>query len=290
MKTLIIEGFLKLVALLPLALARAVARGLAKLLVLFNNDISRITSLNLAMTQPQLDAAELKSLSRKSMASTMVNAFEMPIIWQKNDDWLERKILAVENDQLMRAALAEAKGVIVICPHIGNWEVFGRHLPSYGPTTNLYQPPKLVAVENIVRRGRERSGASLVPTNQRGMAALLKALKRGEITGILPDQVPQPNSGEFTDFFGKPAYTMTLVHKLVKKTRCKVILGYALRVKGGFKIVYQVAPEEIYSEDQLSSVKALSQMVEMAIEDDMAQYQWAYKRFKAQPEGLHDPY
>lgn len=242
------------------------------------------------MTHAHLSTDEQQALYNESIASTLINAFEMPIVWQKNQAWVGDKLIAIENDALMQATVAEQCGVIAICPHIGNWEIFGRHLPSYAPTTNLYQPPKIQAFENIVRCGREHSGATLVPTNQRGIAALLKALKRREIIGILPDQVPQRGSGAFASFFGQQAYTMTLVHSLIKKTGCKVILGYALRMPGGFKIVYQAAPEAIYSEDQQSSVQALSDMVTMAVNNDVAQYQWAYKRFKAQPEGLSDPY
>lgn len=290
MKKILVECVLKLIALLPLSIARLIARALAKIILLFNNDITRITTLNLKMTQPQLNASELKKLAHKSVTSTLTTAFELPIIWQKDDRWVSQKILQIKNEDLMLAALGENKGLIVICPHIGNWEIFGRTLPFHAATTNMYQPPKITSAENLVRHGRERSGATLVPTNQRGIAALLKALKSAEIVGILPDQVPQANSGEFSEFYGVPVYTMTLIHSLIKKTHCKVILGYSLRIDGGFKIVYQQPPESIYSDDKSASVRALNEMVEMAVNDDMAQYQWAYKRFKAQPNGLKDPY
>lgn len=290
MKTILVECFLKLIALLPLSIARLLARAITTVLGLFNNEISRITKLNLKMTQPQLTEAELKILTHQSVTGTLINVFEMPIIWQKDDSWVTKKILNIKNEALMTTALAENKGLIVICPHIGNWEIFGRTLPFHATTTNMYQPPKITAVENLVRRGRERSGAKLVPTNQRGIAALLKALRAGEIVGILPDQVPHANAGEFSQIYGVPVYTMTLIHSLIKKTQCKVILGYGLRAPGGFNVVYQQAPEGIYSQDTATSLRALNEMVEMAINDDMAQYQWAYKRFRAQPEGLENPY
>lgn len=289
-KTRLVECLLFLLALIPLSAARAFARGVAAVLSFFNNDISRITQLNIALTHPHLSAEQQSDLSQQSVASTLACALEMPIVWRKSQSWVENKVVEIENEALMHALLAKQKGVIVICPHIGNWEIVGRCLPNYAATTNLYQPPKLTAVENVVRRGRELSGATLVPTNQRGIGALLKALKRGEISGILPDQVPQRGSGQFAEFLGQQAYTMTLVYNLIRKTQCSVILVYALRVRGGFKLVFREAPETIYSEDQSTSLRALNQMVEMAINHDIPQYQWAYKRFKAQPEGKSDPY
>lgn len=275
---------------MPLSIARAIGRGIAHLLSLSNNKIYRLTRINIALTQPHLSDKELDRISTDSVASTVINTLEMPIIWQRENNWVNKKTQSIEGESHFTSAIAEQKGVIIIAPHVGNWEVLGRHLPSYAATTSLYQPPKITALENIVRNGRERSGAELVPTNQRGVAALLKALRRGEVTGILPDQVPQKNSGIFAPFYGISAYTMTLVYSLIQKTGCRAVLGYALRVPGGFKIVYCEAPAAIYSADQDVSIAALNTMVETAINDDMAQYQWAYKRFKVQPEGVKKPY
>ena len=290
MKNFLITSLLKLVALLPLSLARAIGRGIAFFLSLTNNNIYRITRINIALTQPQLSDKALDRTCRDSVASTLINAFEMPIVWQRDNPWVYNKTLSIKGEDHLTSAVAKKKGVILIGPHIGNWEVLGRHLPNFAATTSLYQPPKITALENIVKKGRELSGATLVPTNQRGVAALLKALRRGEITAILPDQVPQKNSGIFAPFFNKPAYTMTLVYNLIQKTGCRAVLGFALRVPGGFKIVYCEAPEAIYSADQATSIAALNTMVETAVNNDIAQYQWAYKRFKGQPEGVKKIY
>ena len=273
-------------ALMPLSMARVIGRCIACILSLSNNNIYRLTRINIGITQPHLSKQELDTISKESVASTVINAFEMPIVWQRKNNWVHKKTQAVVGAACLTSAIAEHKGVIIIAPHIGNWEILGRHLPSYASTTSLYQPPRIKALENTVKKGRERSGATLVPTNQRGVAALLKALRRGEITTILPDQVPQKNSGIFAPFYGISAYTMTLVYNLIQKTDCRAVLGYVLRAPGGFKLVYREAPAAIYSADQDVSIAALNAMVETAINDDITQYQWAYKRFKAQPEGV----
>ena len=290
MKTFIVTWLLKLIALLPLSIARAIGSGIANLLSWTNNDIYRLSRINIGLTHPQLSSEALDKTTKDSVASTVINAFEMPIIWQRDNNWIMKKTVSVEGEAFLVSAIQCEKGVIIIAPHIGNWEILGRQLPAYAPTTSLYQPPKLTVLENIVRDGREKSGAKLVPTNQRGVAALLKALRRGEMTGILPDQVPPKNSGVFAPFYGMSAYTMTLVYSLIQKTGCRVVLGSALRVPGGFKVIYGEAPEGIYSEDQDASLRALNLMVEMAISNDVAQYQWAYKRFKVQPEGAKKVY
>lgn len=271
-------------------MARAIGRGLALLFNNFNNDMRYVTQKNIELTQPTLSSQEQALLVKKSLSHTLMNALEMPIIWQRDNRWLDTKIHTIENASVLKTSLDMNQGVIVVCPHVGNWEVFGRYLPRHASTTNLYQPPKYTFLENLVKNGREKSGANLVPTNQRGIAQLLKALRRGEITGILPDQVPKNDSGLFVPFLGQQAFTMTLIHSLISKTGCRVVLGYALRDAKGFKVIFKEIPEAIYSSDISLSVLSLSQGIEMTLEEEFSQYQWSYKRFKKQPDGKPRPY
>ncbi len=241
------------------------------------------------MTHPELSLSALNKLTAKTIESTLMNAFEMPIIWHRDNQWIQKKVTAIHNEKLLIEAVNKKKGVIVLCPHVGNWEVFGRLLPGFAPTTSLYSPPKQQVFENTIRKGRELSGAKLVPTDAKGIKQLFKALRSGEITGILPDQVPKAGSGVFAPFFGVHALTMTLIHRLIQKTGCEAIIGYAIRNKEGFEIHFKAVNEYLFSDDVIESACGLNKSVEMSLEEDVSQYQWGYKRFKAQPDN-QDPY
>ena len=107
---------------------------------------------------------------------------------------------------------------------------------------------------------------------------------------MLPDQVPPPSGGEFAPFFGVPALTMTLLNRLQQKTGAAVVIGYARRVDGGFRIVFRAAASGIDSEDLGTGLAALNHCVELTALDAIEQYQWEYKRFKRQPDGVDPPY
>ena len=283
---------MQLIGWLPLSASRLLAKIISKVLVrLPNNKVVKTSRANLKTVYPALCENKLFNQSKdelleRSIYHTIANSLEMPAIWTHDNNWINTKIISIQDSQILQDALNKKKGVVVICPHIGNWEVFGRQLPKYAATTNLYQPPKRPELEDVVRSGRELSGAKLVPTNQRGVAKILKALKNGEITGILPDQVPPESSGQFADFFGQPAFTMTMIFNLVKKTQCNVVLGYAIRQDKGFIIKFKSPPEAIYSTEETVALNALNEMVEMAVRDAPEQYLWAYKRFKRHPKNL----
>ena len=202
---------------------------------------------------------------------------------------VEASIQAVHGRELLDEARAEGRGVIVLAPHFGNWEVLNFWLSGHFPFTAMYEPPKIAELDPLIRQGRERMGAALVPTNSRGVASLLKALKRSEAVGILPDQEPDWRGGVFADFFHRPAYTGTLLPKLVARTQARVVTGVARRLAddgqpAGFEIHFLAADERVYDPDEAIAARGVNASVEAAIALDPAQYQWEYKRYRKTPE------
>mgnify|MGYP000034624852 CR=1 FL=1 len=245
----------------------------------------RVTRANLAVVYPACQPDERRQLARRSLTHSTATMLELGFAWQGDPERVEASILAVQGRELLDEARAEGRGVIVLAPHFGNWEVLNFWLSGHFPFTAMYEPPKLASLDPIIRQGRERRGAQLVPTNARGVAALLKALKRSEAIGILPDQEPDWGSGVFAPFFGRLAYTATLLPKLVARTEARVVTGIALRVPGeGFTLHFLAADERVYDPDEVTSASGVNASVEAAIALDPAQYQWEYKRYRKTPE------
>lgn len=274
---------------LPLSVARRVGSGFASACLALNDRNSRVTKRNVALCFPELSELEQRDLARNSMRETGRLAFEIFSVWRSTQNWREKRVLATHGKSKVETALAEGKGLIVLAPHLGNWEIFGAALPAFATATCMYQPPKQTYMDDIIVRCRENTGMVLVPTSSKGVAKQLKALKRGEIVGILPDQCPDMG-GEFAPFFGHPAYTMTLLHGLIQRTGCKVVAGFAKRVKGGFEIHYLDPNPSIYDADLATSVAGLNKTVELCVAQCPEQYQWEYKRFRKKVEGFENPY
>jgi len=275
---------------LPLGLSRAIGRAIGSLLWLINGREASVTKRNLEMCFPEMPEQERLKLAKRSLQETGVMLMETPAVWMRDMAWLRSKVIETEGCELVDEALAKGKGMVLIAPHLGNWEVVGLYAATLGPITSLFEPPKNAEVGAIIQESREKSGATLVPTDRRGVMKLLKAIKAGGISGILPDQVPGDGAGELVEFFGRPAYTMTLLCNLVSKTGCEALVSYAERVPGGFKLVFKKSCPDLYSEDCDKSLRALNRSVEDAIKALPEQYQWEYKRYKCFEDGYQDPY
>lgn len=240
-----------------------------------------VTEINLAEVYPDCGDAERRDLARLSLTHSTATMLELGFAWIAEPARVEAAILEVHGRELLDEARAEGRGVIVLAPHFGNWEVLNFWLSSHFPFTAMYEPPKIAALDPVIRQGRERMGARLVPTNPRGVAALLKALKRSEAIGILPDQEPDWGSGVFAPFFDRLAYTATLLPKLVARTEARVVTGVARRLPGrGFAIHFLPADARVYATDEALSAAGVNACVEAAIALDPAQYQWEYKRYR----------
>ncbi|WP_030070050.1 lysophospholipid acyltransferase family protein [Halomonas alkaliantarctica] len=271
----------KLLARWPLAALWRIAVLLGPLVYRFSKRERQVTEINLEVVNPEATASQRKALAVQSLRHSAATMLELGHAWMAVPEKVEASILSVHGRDKLDNARADGRGVIVLAPHFGNWEVLNFWLSSHFPFTAMYEPPKIADLEPIIRHGRERMGASLVPTNARGVAALLKALKRSEAIGILPDQEPNWGSGVFAPFYGRDAYTATLLPKLVARTQARVVTGVALRVPGkGFEIHFLDADERVYSADDVVSATGVNASVEASIALDPAQYQWEYKRYR----------
>ncbi len=280
-KVRLLRAFMRGLAMLPWSWLRALGRLLGHLFWRFDTREKLTTATNIALCLPELNARQQAELVRESLIDFGQTAFEMPKLWLLPPTQTLAAVTEVVGEELLKQYLAERRGVLVLAPHHGNWEVVGLYLGQHYGITSMYLPSQNAAVDELVRLGRSQSGATLVPAETSGVRAVLKVLKSGGLVGILPDQVPKGAGSEPAPFFDRPALTMTLASNLLQKTGARAIVVYALRLpNGGFRLVCREPAATIYAQELSASLAGLNASVELAARDCPAQYQWEYKRFK----------
>ena len=185
------------------------------------------------------------------------------------------------------AAGAAGKGIVYLTPHFGCFELAGQALNEIGPLTALFRAPKIAWIGKLLEQRRHRPDGTLAPADLRGVRMLLAALKRGESVIMLPDQVPGRGEGVWTEFFGKPAYTMTLAARLAERSDsvCLVVTSERLPDAKGFVIHVRPLPSAQPGE---SSARCINRALEEAIREKPEQYLWGYNRYK-RPAGAEPP-
>ena len=284
LKILLAKIFISFLALLSLRNNHRLGSILGWLSSVFPNRNLHVTTTNIQLCFPEKDKEQQRQLIKDSLIETGKTLTEASPMWQWNKDKLFRLIKNVHGETLIQEALKYKKGVILAVPHMGNWELLGLYCSAKYPTTSMYQKPKVAQIETIVKNGRERFGANLVPTDNQGIRAMLKSLKKNELICILPDQEPSEGNGIFAPFFNIQTYSMTLISRLANKTDAKVIIAYAKRLANGqgYELFFSEI-DKINTASIENSVSHLNSEIEKCIYNIPEQYQWSYKRFRKQP-------
>jgi len=284
-KALLIEWALKLAALLPFRVAQWIGVVIGWYNWLFLTRAARVTKVNLEVCLPELDDEVRKRLAKISLMQTGQTMMETASIWMGNIEKNLSRIKTVTGEHILAEALEQDQGVILILPHLGNWELFNLFYGAHSTMTALYQPPKGEALHTLIRKVRDRGGNLVVPTTHRGLSQLYRTLKKGGVVTILPDQVPA--NGVYAPFFGVEALTDLLIPRLVKRTGARVVCVYVKRLDrgNGFEVVYRPVHKGIDSPDLNNSVLAVNMSIEECVREIPEQYQWEYKRFRDRPKG-----
>ena len=265
--------FAKLLAQFSLPTIHRLGGSLGHLIHFFTPANSKVQRANLL--QSELVNSNLDEVLKQNIAENGRGLLETLAIWQKPEAELSALVKNVYGWHIVDAALKLGKGIIFLTPHLGCFEITSIYYGSKNPITVLFRPPKLKWLAGLMDAGRSRTGVVLAEANASGVRKLMQALKRGEAIGILPDQIPKAGEGEWADFFGKPAYTMTLAGKLAEKTNATVIMAFGERLTNGAG--YNIHLTQVES---IATASLLNKAIEAQVAKIPSQYLWRYDRYK----------
>ena len=248
--------------------------------------------------------ADLLDLSPEVRRKALVNAgamlTELPWMWLRSPSITTQSHVSWDGLELFEASLAKGKGVIILSPHLGCWEIGAQMVaerfgPTHGPMLAMYRPPRKAWIAPLVESARNREHLETVPASPQGIRAIVRCLRRGGFTAVLPDQVPPQGQGIWASFLGQPAYTMTLAVKLAEQTGATLLMCWCERKPKGQYVGHLSELTELNAlkgEDRSleNMVQAMNDGVERLVRSAPEQYLWGYARFKKPRQiGVSDP-
>ncbi len=283
---------LRLLGSLPLALIHGIARQAGVLLYRLHAPQRSVTEVNLRLCFPQMSEVQRARLARLSLIESAKTLLEMPTLWLADPERGLGLVREVHGEQLVREGLARGKGVIVMSPHLGNWELAGLYCSRHYPITIMYRAQRSAAANALMAQGRSRFGGKLVPATRQGLKELLRALHQGGLVGVLPDQNPGAGTGVFAPFFGVATYTPIFAARLASRTGATALLACAERLPGsrGFRLQISPAGPGFYDASTVVAAACMNADLEAIIRARPEQYWWSYKRFRKRPAGEEPPY
>jgi Kdo2-lipid IVA lauroyltransferase/acyltransferase len=273
----------RFLALIPLRWMQGLGAGLGWLVWLVSPAYRR-------QFQRQIQFAGLTwAQTRGAVSGTGKMVAELPWLWARAQGQSVLPRVQWEGLAFFEAAMQNGKGVILLSPHLGCWEMGGQALaeklgPDFGDLLALYRPPRKVWLQEVVGLSRQRQFFKTASATLRGVRALVKHLHKGGFTAILPDQVPPEGQGVWAPFFGRPVYTMTLLPKLAQQTGATVLLAWCERLAAG-RYVFHVLPPSLQALNHADTspeqaALLMNQAIEHMVLSRPDQYLWGYARDK----------
>ena len=273
----------------PLWLLHAIGAALGWLTYALSPTYRRRVQANAAL------AGIPASARRGAVAEAGRALLELPYLWLRAPGAPIAPPVQWDGAALIDAAHAEGRGIVFLTPHMGSFEVTAqayaeRYAAAHGPITVLYRPARKAWLRELVDTARARPGLATAPATLAGVRQMIRALRRGEAVGLLPDQVPPAGLGVWAPFFGQPAYTMTLAARLVQQTGATPLLAWGERLAHGRGYVVRLAAlgEALPADDPAAGAAVVNRAMEALIRRAPQQYLWGYNRYK-QPRQEADP-
>ena len=288
----------KLFARLPLWIARGLGYAVGWFIWLVSPNYRQMMQVNFdrACASGRLgdamavNSAKARAVFRESIGQAGLIAAELPKIWCDPKAMRRMSISGLESVQDL---IAQGRGVVILTPHLGAFELSARVFSQHLPITVLYRPARHASFRRLMETLRPLPSMATAPATASGVRQLLRALRQGQAIGMLPDQVPGQGEGVWSSVFGYPAYTMTLPLRLAQATGAALVWGLAIRTQTGWHL--DLTPWSPHADLSVEIAQQAVDEMNGALEKQIArapeQYLWAYNRYKtprgARPSSSH---
>ncbi|MFX3622396.1 MAG: lysophospholipid acyltransferase family protein [Limnobacter sp.] len=275
-----IKYLFKVLSVFPLPILHALGAWLGWAVYGLSASYRRKIDVHSKIAFPHNESLRLAAV-KGSVKHAGMALLELPFLWGLSTQKGAGRCTDISGWDVVQKAQSKGKGVIFLTPHMGSFESTAQIFSTRAPITVLYRPNRKAELQNIIEDSRARDNVALAPTTIGGVKILLKALRRGEAVGMLPDQVPAQGEGIWAPMFGQPAYTMTLPGRLHQSTGAVIVLAIGYRKPGGKGFCLELYPgPESLSPDPVEAATQVNAEMEKLILMHPDQYYWGYERYK----------
>lgn len=276
---------------LPLPILGRLGKALGSLLFIIMKPRRHITLTNLRLCFPEKSEAEREIIARQHFQAYARSALERGILWWASEKRLKRLI---KIDSGVPVDVIKSGPTILLCPHFVCLEIPGIALVLNSDLSicTIYSKQQNEVVDQALLKGRSRFRPVTLLSREKGVKPIIRAMRDGLPFIMLPDMDFGLRDAEFVPFFGRPAATLTATARIAAATHANVVpmITTFLPNYQGWKTTFYPAWENYPGDDIVEATRKMNAFIEQRVLEAPAEYFWAHKRFKTQPEGLTNVY
>lgn len=279
---------MRALAYLPLSWVRALGWVLGWVLYGVVGARRHVVQTNLRLCFPQLDASQLRTLSRRVFVRVSQAWLDRGWLWHGAPDKVRAR-LKITGDA---AQLTGTDPVVIFAPHFVGMDAGGTAITQQLPChmTSIYTNQSNKVVDAWIRRGRLRFGSLQLFGRADGVKTIITSLRRGELLYLLPDMNFGPHESLFVPFYGISAATVPSLSRFARLGRAKVVPVVTRMTSWGYEVQVLPAWTDFPTDDLRVDTALMNARLQTYIDAMPDQYYWVHKRFKDRPPGEPDLY
>lgn len=275
-------------AFLPLSWVRALGWMLGWVLYGVVRSRRHVVQTNLRLCFPELDATQLRDLSRRVFVRVSQAWLDRGWLWHGAPDKVRSRLK-------ITGAVGQLTGsdpVVIFAPHFVGMDAGGTAITQQLPChiTSIYTNQSNKEVDAWIRRGRLRFGSLRLFGRADGVKTIIASLRRGEPLYLLPDMNFGSHESLFVPFYGISAATVPSLSRFARLGRAKVVPVVTRMTSWGYEVQVLPAWSNFPSDDQVADTALMNARLQTYIDAMPDQYYWVHKRFKDRPPGEPDLY
>lgn len=250
----------------------------------------RIARTNIALCFPHRSDVAQQTMLDEHIDAIGMGMIEGLMAWYFPQSRLQA-MLDIDGQAHLDAALEVAKAqqrpMILFGLHTTSIDLTPPFLSTVMRASGVYKPLRNAALDQLILKGRLRHAEHMF--RQSDMRSMLAHLQRGKHLWYASDQdFGLVAKGEFADFFGQSAHTLTLFAKMAQRTNAIVLPIGVFRQNDKKRPYLMRFLPALSINDYATPVQAAqlaNQTVEKLCDGFEPQYYWVHRRFKTQ---IHD--
>ncbi|MGO8700280.1 MAG: MMPL family transporter [Limisphaerales bacterium] len=192
---------------------------------------------------------------------------------------LERWDIRWDGWDIYQAAQARGRGILLVTPHLGNWEIGGAFLARHGfKLLVLTQPEPDPHLTKLREAARARWGVETLVVGNDAFAfiEIIKRLQAGATVALLVDRPATPTAVQ-VNLFGRPFLSSIAAAELARASGCAILPSYIVRTADGYygRIMTEMPYDRALIGNRAARVQ-LTQEIMRVFEPPIRQYvtQW----------------
>lgn len=185
-------------------------------------------------------------------------------------------------------AAKRGKGICLLTLHMGNWELPGIALVDKGYDFQVVAKEMKSGLGNVfLRMLRDDNGVTTI-NRHNAVKPVLRALKNNAVVAFVLDQNMTTDDGDFVEFFGHAACTLTGLAVVAARSGAAVLPGYTYRDE--HNVHHCVVLPEIglthsgnSRQSAIENTQRFTHVIETIIDEHPEQWLWIHKRWRTRP-------